>query len=430
MSSDTGTAGAWRRRAWALAARINLGRLLATWTPAALLSSLAAAVALLALRRIGGDVAPVWLGLAAVVVVTLAIAALRARRRGESLADAFVRLDVALGLHNRLTAAHAGVGPWPPLPARTDAVVRWRLLRAAGPLGLAAALLLAAASVPVSKGTASAPWKPEPPPAWKEIEETLDGLAERELVADEAEKAWEERLNHLRHQPEDTWYGHGSLEAGDTLREQLEMSVRSLGDGLDQAAEALESLPNAQRDRELKAVESRLQGALEGLSASSLPLDRRLLDRLKEVKASSPRSLDLKELSALSQRMREGAGFCKASLRECRPGDPHCVSWGRGRSARGGNGGIDRGPGSVPLSLDPDAVTLDPTREEGLTNDDLEHAALGDTLGLSRGAHDVDDGAYRGPVAGGSAALGDGGRAVERLPTTPEERRVLERYFR
>jgi hypothetical protein len=61
----------------------------------------------------------------------------------------------------------------------------------------------------------------------------------------------------------------------------------------------------------------------------------------------------------------------------------------------------------------------------------VRDAAIGDLVGVERGQHAVDEGAYAGVSAGGrTGAEGRGGEAVWHNPVTPEEREVLERYFK
>ncbi len=68
---------------------------------------------------------------------------------------------------------------------------------------------------------------------------------------------------------------------------------------------------------------------------------------------------------------------------------------------------------------------------ESLNNPNMQDASLGDLVRVERGRHAVNEGSYAGVSAGGHAgAKGVGGEAVWRSDVTPEERAVLERYFR
>jgi hypothetical protein len=70
-------------------------------------------------------------------------------------------------------------------------------------------------------------------------------------------------------------------------------------------------------------------------------------------------------------------------------------------------------------------------RAETLTNPDYRRAAMGDTLAVREGEHEIDESLYQGPTAAGAtAALGAGGETVWTTPLVPEEQEVLTRYFK
>jgi len=172
------------------------------------------------------------------------------------------------------------------------------------------------------------------------------------------------------------------------------------------------------------AVDERgLQGALKGLSSRTLRLRPDVMQKLQA--AARGTRLSALDASTLARTLRENAGFCRATLRECRPGDADCWQV----AARSGKGGVTRGPGPAPLTLDAQPTTAQPKRTEGVSNQDLSRAALGDVVGTSLGTHGATERAH-GLSAGGAAATGSGGQAVGNSQLTPEERRILARYFR
>ena len=67
---------------------------------------------------------------------------------------------------------------------------------------------------------------------------------------------------------------------------------------------------------------------------------------------------------------------------------------------------------------------------DALSNDDLRDAAVGEVVAETTGEHRVDERAWRGAAAGGSAAAGRGGDVVWQGTLTPEERRALQRFFK
>ena len=104
------------------------------------------------------------------------------------------------------------------------------------------------------------------------------------------------------------WYRHASLEAGDTLKEELESDLLDLERGLSSASFALDAM--SRLDESSSATERRLaergfQKALLELELASLPLDRNLKRRLETLaRERKVRKLDKEEL----ERLRAPAG--------------------------------------------------------------------------------------------------------------------------
>jgi hypothetical protein len=418
----------WQRTARRLALRVNAAAVWERFTTPAVLVSAAFAVAVLALRREHAEAALVAPAFALGLVGAFIIAFLRARPSFFTLETALVALDVTLGLKSRLTAAQAGVGGWPAVPEHAPRVVRWKASRLAVPPLFAAAILAVAGFIPISKAQEPKSAPLTPPLAWKEVDDWLRGVEKKELASPETVSAWEERLNRLRRQPESAWYGHGSLEAGDTLHQQLEAGLRSMGNDMDEAADALDTLESVggkSHDAEAGAADQQLDRAMQRLEAGSVPLNPKLLSELKGLKGTHGRKLSLAELEKLRQRLREGSGFCRLSIRECKLGHKDCKD-GRCRGY-----GVQRGPGSVPLDLESEASRTTSNKMEGVSNEDLQNAALGETIGLTRTAHRVDRHGRTVPMTGGAVtAAPAGGEAVWRDTLTPDEERVLQKYFR
>jgi hypothetical protein len=420
----------WRRRVRQLKRRVDTATWIAAWTPGFLAVSLASSIAVLAARRLGASTR--WaFALAAMAHLGAALVALLvARRRRFTLQEAVVRLDIAFGLRSRLISAYAGVPSWPAPRADSTLPLRWNWPRVLGPFAAGILLAAVAATIPVTASAPAAPSQPAPPAAWREVESWLAGLEERRLVESQSLESWQARMEELRRQPAHKWYSHSSLEAGDSLRQELEGALKALGRDMERAGDALESagtFPDAARDEDLRALAREFDGALSELERGPLALDKRLLSELKAqapLRALSPEQLaGMRELRA---RLREGAGFCRIAVRDCRPDEEDCLVTG----ARRGIPGVSRGPGTLPLTLDPERTELGTQRVEGVANEDVRKAAPGDLLGVGRSRHRIDAGAFRAPSEGGKASLGSGGESVWRSPTTPEERRILERYFK
>ena len=136
----------WRRRARWTALRHNFGYVLGGFLPGSLAVSAAFACALLVARQHGAVSEALWITYGLSLLVCAGFAAWLVSRRGFfTIANALVRLEWHLGLHNRLSAAAAaGVGTFPPPPARArrvrfslaknSAAPRWRGRRSCWPL--------------------------------------------------------------------------------------------------------------------------------------------------------------------------------------------------------------------------------------------------------------------------------------------------------
>jgi hypothetical protein len=291
------------------------------------------------------------------------------------------------------------------------------------PIAFALALLAAAALVRIARPDVAVAARPEAPLAWRETEEWIASLKETKVAQEDSVKPFEERLDELRSQPERRWYSESGLEASESLRDELRSEIRSLATDLDAAAGALEGADGSSGAQGID--HRRLQGATSGLASRALQVDPNLLQKLRQA-AGDGKRISAADASALARKLREGAGFCRSSLRECREGDPNCF---RVAKRGGGRGGIDRGAGPAPLTLDEaDRSSVGPGRMEGVSNEDLRQAALGDVVETTSGRHQVTP-RERGVTAGGAAGRGRGGYAVGHAALTPEERRILARYF-
>ena len=381
--------------------------------------------AVLLVRRI----APAQAGLGAITVALLAIAAAaafwRARRHFVSEADTRALLDYSLGLRSRLSAASAGVGEWPQ-GGQSAAVFHWKGARILVPLLACAALLVAAFLVPISSNAARGTQVTAKPPALAEVEEWLERLEQEPAVEPESVAALQEQTDEIAHQDPEKWYSHASLEASEHLRQQLGAGLRNL----DAAAAKLESLladvEQSAVGSEADAAEwkSDLQAALAGLDASALGLDARLAQQLREIDPSKLRAIDPERLRELQKQLRDARGVCKECLGEGEAEEYAVVAGGAGR------GGVNRGPGTAPLTLNETASEAGSTKTEAVSNEDLSRAAPGDLLAVSAGEHEVDRTVAPQNAAGGRAVSGAGADAVwnaTNLP--PDEQQRLRAFF-
>jgi hypothetical protein len=338
-----------------------------------------------------------------------------------------VRLESQLQLHNRLSAAAAGVGNWPVPPDEVSDGWTWNWSRLLTPPTVATFVLLSAFEIPLTPHSAQATVVTEEPLAWTQVEAWLDTLKKEEVVQPQALENLQEQLDQLRQQPKEDWYSHSSLEAGDNLKQKAEQGLRSLQKDLNQAHETvlhLEAEKNLST-QELQQLNGQMQAAMQGLQMGTLPLHPEALKELKSLDLSKAKSFSAAELKEMKERMSKSLGACSQCLKL---GDQFAVGAGGDKP---GVGAPTRGPGTAPITLSEQENQLGTKKTEAVANDDFKRAALGETVGVSQTEHDVDKKSYRGSTqAGAIDSNGTGGEAVWRNDLTPEERATLQRFFK
>lgn len=435
----------WRRSAIRLARRFNVAWWLERFN-ALLIGALPLFAVLLLVVRTWR---PGWLAPAsalALLLGTVGVVALAAwrltARRFVGVEEGLASLDDRLGLHNRLASASAGVGPWPEpmLDPLAVAAPRWNVARAGLP-GPVALLSVAAAwwmPLPEAKPVALAAAEPT---AWRQMEDWLATMEEGGLVEEDSLRELASRVEELRDQPEEAWFGHSSLEATDALRQSLGMEIRDFSTRmavLERQLSSLRSSSSRSEDGEGERLAERFREALEALGGGALPLDEALAKQLGGIDpaalaAGTLESLSAGQLEALQEQLGKGAGALGAM--EGLPGLVEGgLDFGEGTDPFGdgrmGSGGLSRGRGDAPLFFGDEEAGLGTTNPERIGNDDVSRAAAGEVLGLAETEREIDR-SRPGPVAGGSVeSMGRGGEAVSREALLPEEQAVLKRYFK
>ena len=109
---------AWARQAAAVARKVNLAWWIETLSVPLVVTGLIGACVLLLVRRELPASQPwvLWSSAGGAVALLAGIAWLAARRRFEKPEQSMVRIEAAMRLRNGLSAARAGVAPWPELP--------------------------------------------------------------------------------------------------------------------------------------------------------------------------------------------------------------------------------------------------------------------------------------------------------------------------
>jgi hypothetical protein len=428
----------WRRAASRLRLRLNLGLWLEKTLPLWVAASLLFSVLPLWERERGGEGLELLGALFALLLILSGLSRLvlllRSRASFFTIEDALDLLDKRLGLQNRLGSADAGVGDWPEPPAVVPKAVRFRSDRAFAPLAFCAAVVALAVSIPVRVEKPPAPLPVAGPASWQEIEQALDTLREESVVQEEAIDELEERLAELRTKPREEWFDHGTLEASDTLKEELASEMRELTRALGDVASSLEELKNMDAGAPAEARrlrERRLGAALEVLDLSGLPFEREATRELQTLARNSKVRRATKEEIEKWKKMRErlyhglpgGAEEVVVGLRSRRVG--------KGGKGEPGSGGVDRGPGTAPLDLSAKPRESLSDRIEGLEGDESSGGPFGATVGVSTGEHEIRTEGFRSGEDGGAVvSTGEGGDRVWTQSLLPSERRVLQRYFK
>jgi hypothetical protein len=369
------------------------------------------------------------------VILLGAIACLSlSRKKFCSVRDALVRLDASLRLNNRLTSALDGVGDWPPeLPENTPDGLRWRWQRILVPPLASVAILFFAANVEITPDKANDLHHKEEPLAWTRVESELETLKKQDIVNEESILTMKEQVDELRKQSPEEWYSHSSLEASDNLQAKTNDAIRSLQRDMESVLNTLnaaEQNGDAMTNDQLQKLGAQFEQPMQGLELGTLPLNKDLLNQLKNIDPNQLRNLSKLQMDQLKQSLQKGITGCQACLT---PGDDQqaaliaLMEQNQGQGASGHPGG----GGPAELGLKPDQTNLNTKTNQQISNDDLSHAAAGDLVGVSKGQHQVDPAKYTGTVnAGTIQSTGAGGEAVWKNQLTPEEREILERFYK
>lgn len=451
MSTDAPSSklqSAWSREAGKIARRINLGWWLQSVTTPLVVIGLIGTFVLLLVRREAPET-PAWqlaAGIAGVIAVIGAAALLIARRRFETPANSMVRIEDSMRMRNALSAAQAGVAPWPEIPERIDAGVSWNWQRLVVPPLAAVSFLLAGLLIPVPALSDEEEEAPEAPLAWEQIEADLERLGQDDAVDETYLEEMRKKLEELRSKDEEEWFSHSSLEATDSLKQQHKSELERLERDLERAERALGNLkqnagnlPQAQKDQLLNQFDQ----ALQGLQNGALKPNPELLDQLQQLDPNQLGQLNEDQLQQLRENMQKAGQACKDCqgggggegdewMDELMDGQGNGQGEGQGNQpgeGPGGKGGINRGPGHAPGVLGAEGDALKTGDLESLEAKDLSRSLPGDLLQLQDGEHDVDESATRTQAGGGVETTGSGGDRVWRESLDPEEQRALKRFF-
>lgn len=426
VTSSASSSRYWQQKAAALAWRINLGAWLVRMAPATFFVTTAFAVAIYAMRRVQSPLGFAMGGLGVALVLIAVGCWWRARKYFYQAVDARVLIESELRLDTRLTAAALDLVPWPNRPAKSPVILRWQLRPLLGWAAATITLLIAALLAPLPRDVAVS--RPSgPPPSLLQAESMLSALKQMDVADPQAIDQLADRAAELARRPADQQYSHSALEAADAIRNQTAVAASELGRGLESASEALQSASNS---ADMNGAAGRLAAAVSGLRDGAMPANKKLLSHLPK-NAADLSQLTPEQLKALAQQLAQagkgingvvGAHGANAPMAEPNP---------NGKGMGPGAGGLGGGGTTAPLMLADKPSDAGPGNEQALSADALKHFALGDKLGTSAGAHNVDADKLLGPVSAGSVATpASGGDAVWVNRLTPNERAALKNFFK
>ena len=382
----------------------------------------------LSVRTLGAErwwmwtIFPAWLAVSAIEAIRWS------RSRFIGTEASLSRIDVACRLHNRLVSAYAGVGVWPQIPDQVSSVtflpVQWRWRTFFIPVLTIALAVSMAIWLPVSRVEKTESAIKHEPPGWAAVSSITENEQMREIVEEKAIDEIREQLSQLQQQPQEEWYRQGSMEATEHLRNQVERDVRHLQQSLENGA-ALISAAEARKEQlnqsQLDELDESLRKELEQLGLGSLPMNEELLSQLKKLDLSQIKQISSATLRELEQQLKDQANAVLIGM----------VKAGMADGEGPGTGGVNRGPGTLPLGLNEEESDVAPAVPAALSNTDLSRAALGDTIELANGRHEVDKKSYQGLLASGAAASpGSEGEVTWRQSVVPAEQKVLKQYFK
>jgi hypothetical protein len=432
----------WWRKANEVRLRVNAAWWLETMSMPLVVLALTGAAAVLWVRREMPTTAPwmLYLSLAGVIVLMALVCLAVAARRFEKTEQSLVRIEAAMRLRNALSAAKAGVAPWPAPVLRIDAGLQWQWSRLLVPLFGALVLLAAGLWLPISARQTKVANSPEQPQAWKQLATELDMLTKEDVVDEKYLEETRRKLEELKAQKEEQWFSHSSLEATDNLkknhRTEAERVERELGRA-DKALGNLEKNAGASNEAAKQRMMEEFDQALEGLQNGSMKPNPQLLEQMKNLDLKNLSELPPEQLQQLREQMEKNAG----KLGECNGncdgenwddellGDGEWEGEGDKEGEGPGKGGVNRGPGHAPGVLGKEKDGVETGKMEGLAATDLSRAAPGDLLELQDGEHEVDKASSQLKAGGNTDATGKGGDRVWRDSLDPDEQRVLKRFF-
>ncbi len=451
----------WMQQAAKLSRRINLAWFLDGFAGPLLIAAVIGSVLVLGVRREFPELHPAILGgsLATLFLILGLIILKRAWKRFESPPQALVRIEASQKMNSALSAASAGIVPWPERPKNLSESLSWHLPKTLTPPAAALILLAIGLLIPIKPKSLDDSQTSREPQAWSQLDSQLEKLTEDAMVDEKYLEDMKERLDQLRAQEEEQWFSHASLEATDSLKESHNSSLDDLQKDLSEAADAMKELTDAAKDlnsEQKQKLAEQFEDAMQGLQNGAMKPNEALMNQLSQLDPKEMGNLNQEQLDQLKENMEklkeslneagegqgddwddqllgdgegegEGKGQCPEGGKCPKGGD--CKGECEGEEGNGtGKGGIQRGPGHDPNVLKNPKDPLAVGDLAALEAKDLSRALPGDLLQIQDGKHSVKQTPST-LSSGGQATKGAGGDRVWKESLNPEEQRALKNYF-
>lgn len=444
----------WQDRAKQLSRRINLAWFLEIFAGPLLIAATVGSVLILVLRREVPGIHPGLMGsiLLGSLLILAVLILIRAWKHFETPAQALVRIEASQQMDSALSAAKAGIRPWPERPKNLSESLKWHLPKTLTPPAASLILLALGLFIPIKAKLGGDDPFSRQPQAWSQLDSQLEQLTDDAMVDETQLEEIKDRLDELRSQEEQQWFSHASLEATDSLKDSFNSNLEDLQQDLSEAANALQNLTEAAKNldsEQKRKIAEQFEDALQGLKNGAMKPNENLLNELSKIDPNDLGQLTPEQLQELKNNMEklqdslnqagEGDDWADQLLGDGENGEGECQGdCGNGGKCKGecrgkdgegvGSGGIQRGPGHDPNLLGNAKDRLDIGDLTALESKDLSRATPGDLLQLQNGQHSVDQSASQ-STAGGNASRGSGGDRVWSESLAPDEQRALKNYF-
>ena len=366
------------------------------------------------------------------------------RKKFEKPEESLVRLEDKLKLKNTLSAAKAGITPWPNAQPDSNTNLDWHLPRTLLPSFLSLSVIVCSFFVPIGS-YANNKITPPAPDSLSGIENMLEQLKDDDIIQEDYIEEIEEQIEEIKQQDPTEWFSHSSLEAIDNLTDNHDAAAKDIKENLQSAERALQSLQK--HGDKLSATDkenllNQFAKAVENLDTGNMKPNKELLDQLKKIDPKQLNQLTPEQLNQLRENMRDMANKLKQQQKDSGDknedsenddengdgdgdGDKESEGW-----PNGGKGGLGRGPGHAPNLLGNETDKLNTGDFEKLDPKSLENTLPGDLLETSDGEHETDKTDAKIRSGGNTQNKGDGGERVWKNSLLPEEKKALKKFFK